>query len=340
MTDAPPEKILLIQFRQLGDVLLTSPAARVLKDNYPGAKVDFLTQPPCGQALAGNPWIDEVLLYDKSAPLRWLAEVRRRRYDLVVDFMSTSRSALVSFFSGARLRAGPAYTSSSWAYNRKLRRAPGQSDYTSFFKAELLGQLGLEKIGRYLPQFSPSPADGAWAAEQAAALGLAGSPFVAFSPASRRITRQWPAEHFAALARRLAEEKGLPSLFFWGPGEKELCVRIAALSGTPLARPAPETATVGRLAAMFRLSRLLVSNCNGAKHVAQAAGVSTVGIYGASRPENWTPPGDPRHQFIRNEALDCIGCGSHECAVGIRCLRDLSPEAVFAKLSPMLDKAA
>jgi len=98
---------------------------------------------------------------------------------------------------------------------------------------------------------------------------------------------------------------------------------------------APETATLHRLSALLKKTSLLVSNCSGTKHIAQASGVSTLGIYGSSRPENWTPPGDPDPQVIRNETLACVGCRGNDCAIGVKCLRELSPDAVFAKLVAM-----
>lgn len=335
-----PERILLIQFRQLGDVLLSTSAAQVLKTNFPSARLDFLTQPPSQQVLAGNPWIDEILEYDRAAPLKWLFKIRRRRYDLVVDLMSNPRSALIVALSGAALKAGPAYTSSAWSYNRKLQRKAGQHEYNAFFKIDLLAQLGLENVFYPQPVFNPAPDDMAWAAGQLRTLGLEGRSFIAFSPASRRITRQWPGQHYSRLAGMLAEKAAIPTLILWGPGEKDLADEIAAGAASPLVLPAPETATVARLAALLKNSRLLVSNCNGARHIAQAAGVPTLGIYGSSRPGNWTPPGSPLHQVIRNESLPCIGCGSNLCDRGIECLTELSPEAVFAKLIMQLNGTA
>ncbi|OGS10952.1 MAG: hypothetical protein A2285_06295 [Elusimicrobia bacterium RIFOXYA12_FULL_57_11] len=338
--DIKPENILVIQFRQLGDVLLSTPAARVLKTNFPSAKLDFLTQPPCHQLLAGNPWINEVIKYDRTRPVSAILDIRARRYDLVVDLMSNPRSALITYFSGAAVKAGPAYTHSAWCYNRKLRLSPGQHKYNAFLKIDLLSQLGLEKIFYPYPEVNPGPADTQWAAAALKTLGLENREFLAISPASRRLTRQWPQKHYARLAAMLAEKIRIPSLIFWGPGEKDLAGAIASGAASPLVLPAPETATLPRLAALLQRSAILVSNCSGTKHIAQASGIPTLGIYGSSDPANWTPPEDPRHQFIRNEALSCLACGEHSCVDGIRCLNELAPEAVFAKLITMFKKAA
>ncbi|MFA6434094.1 MAG: glycosyltransferase family 9 protein [Elusimicrobiales bacterium] len=342
--DFTPEKILLIQFRQIGDVLLSAPAAEVLKANFPCAKLDFLTQAPADQALARNPAIDEILVYDAAKPLKWLLEARRRGYDLVIDLMSNPRSALVTALSGAAIKAGPAYTYSSWAYNFKLRLRAGQREYNPFFKIDLLSQLGLKNLFYPYPKVYPAAADLDWAAAAAAELLRAGRtgpaetagkrPVIAFSPASRRKTRLWPAEHYARLASLIAQNTKAAVLVLWGPGERPLAEGIVRAAGRPAVILAPETPTLSRLSALLRQTALLVSNCNGAKHIAQASGVPTLGIYGSSRPESWTPPGDPKHQVIRNEQLPCLACQKNECpddrALG--CLRELSPGSVFAKL--------
>ncbi len=333
--DINPGSILVIQLRQIGDVLLTTPAAEVLKTNFPEARLDFLTEPPADQVLKGNPFIDNVLVYDRRSPLKWLLKVRAAKYSLVADFMSNPRSALLAWFSGAPVTAGPSHTASAWAYNRKFVSETGTEPYAAFQKVDFLAGLGLKKVFYPYPRIYPAPEDEAWAGSALAGLALKKKNTLAFSPASRRVTRQWPAEHYARLAAEAAGKLDVNVLLLWGPGEKALAEKIAALSGSPDVKPAPETATLRRLSALLKKTALLVSNCSGTKHVAQASGVPTLGIYGSSRPENWTPPADPDHQVVRNETLACIGCRRNDCGIGVKCLRELSPDAVFAKLVAM-----
>ena len=331
--DFIPKRILLIQFRQLGDVLLGSSAAAVLKANFPGAKLDFLTQPPSAQALERNPAIDNILVYDSRKALKWILEVRRRGYDLVIDFMSNPRSALVAAMSGARVKAGPAYTCSSWAYNFKLEIRPGQREYNPFFKIDLVSQLGLENIFYPYPECRPAAADLRWAADAVAGLAP-GRPLIFFSPASRRATRRWPARYYASLASLVTLKTGAAVLVLWGPGEKPLAQDLVRAAASPLVFLSPETATLSKLSALLKQAALLVSNCNGARHIALASGVPTLAIHGSSRPQSWTPPSDRRHQTIRSEALACIACQKNECP-DIACLENLSPQSVFAKLIAM-----
>ncbi len=330
-----PGSILVIQLRQIGDVLLTTPAIEVLRANFPKTRIDFLTEPPADQVLKANPFIDNILSYDRRSPVKWLLKTRAAKYGMVIDFMSNPRSALLARFSGAPVKAGPSHTASAWAYNRKFISEAGTSPYAAFQKVDFLAGLGLNKIFYPYPRIYPSQEDAAWADSALAGLALSKKNTLAFSPASRRVTRQWPAEHYARLAADAALKLDVNVILLWGPGEKPLAEKIAGLSGSPHVKPAPETATLHRLSALLKKTRLLVSNCSGTKHVAQASGVPTLGIYGSSRPENWTPPADPDHQIVRNETLECIGCRNNDCAIGVKCLRELSPDAVFAKLVTM-----
>ncbi|HAH32448.1 MAG TPA: hypothetical protein DCL44_09080 [Elusimicrobia bacterium] len=332
-----PKKILLIQLRQIGDVLLTTPAAQVLKDNFPGAKLDLLTQAPCHEVLSGNPFVDETLVYSKANPLKWIREVRERKYDLVIDFMSNPRSALICFASGAPLKAGPAYTSSSWAYNLKLTKSPLDHPYNPFFKIDLLKALGLKNIFYPYPKMYLSGQELLDGSNKLKELGITkAGRLIGFAPASRRLTRQWPPEHYAELGRLITDHAQNKVIVFWGPGEKDLAAKITNEIGAGKAILAPETKTLRKLASLIANIDLLVSNFNGPKHIATSLGISTLSIYGMCNPSHWTPPNDDKHRTIANTDAECISCYKTKCPNKLICLTGLKAADVFTKLREML----
>src|SRR5919206_654505 len=97
--DPPPritaERILVIQFRQIGDVLLSTPVLRALRCHYPQSYIAFLTEPSPGRVLQGNPLLDEVIIRPRHATWRqhWhlLRHIRRQRFDLVIDLIGNPR---------------------------------------------------------------------------------------------------------------------------------------------------------------------------------------------------------------------------------------------------------
>lgn len=339
MQSLTPKKILVIQIRRIGDVLLTTPAVKVLKAAYPDAKLDFLAEPPCDQALEGNPDIDEILAYDAGSPLKWIFKIRSRKYDLVIDFLGNPRSAAITALSKAPVRAGPGYTSMRLAYNVRL---PEDADgtYTAFKKINRLKTLGINAESYYYPYYAlPDWAEN-YRAKRFNDMGYKSTDLViGFAPASRRPTRRWLPEYYSELGKTASKAPlNAKILIFWGPGEKELASRIArGISGD--AWITPRTKSLAELAALMKGVDMLVCNCNGPKHLATALGVPTLGIYGMSNPKNWTPPDDQRHQAIGAEELDCISCGLTRCNRGMECMKRLTPQRVFEKLQSMLARA-
>jgi len=329
MPPEPPRRILVIQLRRLGDVILTTPALAALKKRYPHATLDFLVEAPGAEAVAGNPEIDEVLTYDAAGALgalRWALKIRERRYDWVIDFLATPRTALLAVFSGAAVRAGPAHVRRRWAYNHKMVQ-PAKACYAGLEKV-----LWLSGLGVAADDAPPLPR-----------LYLAARPdkienVVGLNPASRQVTRRWPAESYARLGRLLRDKHGCRLKVFWGPGEKGLADEVVRGIGAG-AEAIPETRTIAELAREIASCRVLVSNCAGPKHVAVGLGVPTVTIHASSDPASWTPA-HPDHRFVRLEELTCIGCRSNVCPYHLECLRQLPPERVLPAVEALLARAA
>jgi ADP-heptose:LPS heptosyltransferase len=323
-----PERILVVQLRRLGDVILTTPALSALKKKYPDAKLDFLVEAPGAEAVAGHPAIDEILVYDAKGALgalRWAWKIRARRYDWVIDFLANPRTALLTALSKAKVRAGPAHVRRPGAYNHKMIQSP-KTCYAALEKVRWLSGLGV------------TPAD----APALPQLFLAKRPseianVVGLVPPSRRITRAWPAASYARLGRLLRDKHGCELKVFWGPGEKALADEVVRGIGAG-ASAIPETRTIAELAGQLAACRVVVSNCAGPKHVAVALGVPTVTIHGSSDPAAWTPV-HPEHRFVRLEELSCIGCGLNECPYHLECMRQLPPERVLPAVEELLARA-
>ncbi|OGR58073.1 MAG: hypothetical protein A2X36_16240 [Elusimicrobia bacterium GWA2_69_24] len=325
--------------RRIGDVLLTLPAVRSLRSRFPEAEIDFLVEPPAHELLAGNPDITRLIVLGSKGPANLVYLVRRlraQRYDWVVDFMGNPRTAIFSFLSGAALRAGPARVSHRWAYTHLLRQ-PEVPCYSALEKIRTLRGLGLEPDERdFLPRIAPQAVDRDFAAAALRGLGLEpGRPLIAFAPASRRITRQWPERHYAELGRLLRDRRGAELLILWGRGEEAVARSVQGGIGSR-AYLSPETKDLRRLAGLIASCRMLVTNCSGPKHIAVALSVPTLTIHSSSDPRAWTPPGIPLHAFIRKEDLHCIGCRLNECPYALECLRDLPAAEVFAAAERLL----
>lgn len=303
---------------------MTTPALEALKARYPDAKLDFLVEAPGAEAVAGHPAVDETLVYD-GAP-SWLWRIRARKYDWVVDFLGNPRTALLTAFSGAKVKAGPGHVARRFAYNVRMRQSP-DTCYASLEKVRWLSALGVKE--------SDAPA--------LPRLFLASKPasvpnVVGFFPASRKATRLYPAASWVRLGKLLRDKHGAAVRVFWGPGEEELAREVAAGIGAG-AECAPRTAGVKDLARELAACRLVVSNCAGPKHVAVAVGTPTVTVHGSSDPRAWTPA-HPEHKAVRLDELHCIGCRLNDCPYNLECMSQLPPERVLAACESLLKKEA
>jgi len=300
--DPPPRRILVIQLRHLGDVLLTTPAVRALRRAYPEARIDFLVDRGARAALLGNPDIHRIIERPSRASLREGAQVvleaRRARYDLVIDFQHKLRSAVVALCSGAARSVSWGHTARRLLYRPPVRRAHPKG-YMGATKIALLREAGLVDVDdRDTPRpiLAISDEAHAWAAAAWTALGLdGGQVVVAINPGSRRADRRWAG--FPALAGRIVAATSARVLVTWGPGERELAQGVVAgCDGGAVLAPAT---SIEQLGALLARCALLAGNDSAARHIAVAVDTPTVTISIGTTPETWTYPG-PGHRCIES----------------------------------------
>lgn len=319
------ESFLVIQLRQIGDVVLTTPIPRILKEARPASRVTFLTEAPSDRLLAGNPFIDEVLVSRRGGAreaLRLARELRRRRFGVVLDFMANPRSALLGRLSGAPERLSYRRRWRRFLYTRTVVPRDG---YAVEYKKSLLEALGVSS-GWNRPEIfltaDETDRSARWRRE------LGGPRRVAtVDPTHRRPSRRWPPVQFGALCGRLAAELDVLPVVLWGPGEEAEAERVVAESGGA-ARKAPPTG-LREAAALIAAADLHVGNCSAPRHIAVAVGTPTFTIRGSTS-SGWTHP-SPLHADVAL-GLPCQPCNRGACDREHACLRDLGADAVFEEL--------
>lgn len=296
--EAPPaaDRILVVRLSAMGDVVRTLPAVSALRAAYAGAHLAWLVEPGAASALLGQPWVDEVIVFPRGelveklrrGELRRAAaqfgefarQLRARRFELVIDFHALLRSALLARLSGAPRRvsyARPFGRELSWLLaTDRARLAPAR--ISRFERNEALVRfLGVDAE----PLAAPLHVEPVALARVAATLGPRRSP-VALHPGTSETTRhkRWPAECYAELARRLAQD-GLECVVTWGPaGDERKTAEAVVAASDGAARLAPRTPDIGELAALLSSCCLTVSGDTGPLHVASLVGTPVVQILG------------------------------------------------------------
>ncbi len=299
------EKILLIQLRQLGDILLTTPCIREIKRERPDSHITFLSARMGRFILENNPFIDEYFFYDDRPGWReeWrLAQtLRRRKFDLVIDFMNNPRSALYSWMSQGQQRIAFA-SSRRFAYSDCIPKSLRGKGYIVDEKFELLRAAGFSprQRGLTLPWFEPHTRP--LLQLLGASPEFAQAPLrVVLSPTHRREHRRWPLAHYAELAQWLVKEREAQVVWIWGPGEEELIDSCQALCQVPTLK-APAT-TFREMAALIANCDLFIGNSNGPSHVAVAVDIPSLQLHGHTMGTSWCPD-SRRHRYIQSPAVD------------------------------------
>ncbi len=322
-------RILLTRLLYLGDVVLTLPVIDALQSRFPNCEIDYLTRPPADALLRADSRLSQVFTLPAGQSLRdataMIAALRKRRYQLAIDFYSNPRSAWLTWLSGARVRIGGNRRGRRYLYTHPTT-VPQQVRAASEFHMHYLRPLGIHQApGK--PNVEIAEDSKKWADEWLIEKRLAGR-LVGLHPGGKWSVKRWPLERFQQLARLLAE-RGDRVVVFTGPGETRLSKELAdAVEGSAALVPERSIADVAAL--ISRLNAMVVSD-GGVMHVSVAVNTPTVGIFGSAEPDKWFPYehlGAFRAAF---EPIDCRPCHQHECPLGhTRCLKDITPQRVLA----------
>ncbi len=292
-------KILLIQLRQLGDIMLTTPCLRELKRAWPDAEIDFLSHPMGRLIVDSNPYVRRHLTYDPKGNLRQDAalvkQLRQAEYDIVLDFMYNPRSALYARLTGASRRLAFA-SRRSWLFTEQVEQGK-QVEYIVTEKFRYLQKLGIAPQSQRL--------DLPWNEAHTAPLlrllhddkNFEAAPLrVAISPTHRREDRQWPKDRYARIADQLVRHWGAAVIWLWGPGEEGFVRDVMALCHEPT-RLAPATG-FREMAALLASCDLFLGNSNGPSHVTVAVDTPSLQIHGPTFARTWCPQND-RHRALQ-----------------------------------------
>ncbi len=328
----PAARILVIQFRQIGDVLLSTPVLRALRAAYPHSHIAFLAEPSPARVLQGNTLLDEIILRPRRTTWRedWglIRRIRRQRFDLVIDLIGNPRSAVLARLSGAPHRLAFARFPRSLLYTMLVSHHQPAPEYTVTKRLRLLEPLGIQAtdLTPMLP-YGTREQDEVTAFVHTQAI-TPQDLLIGIDPTHHVPTRQWPGASFSALVDLLSTRLGARVVLLWGPGEAEAVQAIAAAAR---AQPALIPAWGLQTLAAFLARADVFIGCNSSPlHIAVSQGIPTLSIMGATLSANWLPP-TPQHRAVL-AGLPCQPCEQNHCGppLDIACLRTLTPETVFA----------
>ncbi|MDF2691380.1 MAG: hypothetical protein K0S29_1235 [Gammaproteobacteria bacterium] len=291
-------KICLLAWGMMGDTLFRTAFVEPLKKHYPNASIHVIVDNRGKGLFSHHPDVEEEYVFQHKKKPRWrylsnvfklIVWMRRRHFDLVINFYSGGSSPLITRLSGGKWRLGFDHTAKLRWSNNIL--APKASFAGHWIKAlgETLRPLGIqEKDIQHRPFFYCSVAELDFAKEF---FEPAQQNWVAFNLGASDLKKCWPVKEHAALANFLYQEYGLIPLVLSNPGQEFLLEEFKQLY--PKDQPvkfAPVLA-FGKLAAVLKHCRFVVTGDTGVMHLAFGVNVPVLGLFTYTQPEHVMPEG-------------------------------------------------
>jgi lipopolysaccharide heptosyltransferase I len=330
----------MIKPSALGDVVHALPVAATLHRRYPNSRLDWLVEEEAADIVRGHPAVGEVVV---SGRRRWLreirkpgqirrtlgeiggfaAELRRRKYDAVLDLQGLLKSALYVVATGAPIRVGFAEgrEGAPWSLTHRVSAPPQPIHAVDRYLALAAAVDAQESVREF--RIAVSPEDRAGAASM---LAVSPRPRVVLHPAARWRTKLWEVERWREVAASL-ESVGIGVILTGGAEDRALASAIA----TGLCRP--PLVLVGRLSlkqlvAVLGDVELMITVDSGPMHIAAVLGTPVVALFGPTDPSRTGPPGPGR---VLRRPLPCSPCLQRRCQIADthRCMRDLTVAEVL-----------
>lgn len=317
MASFNPQNILVIDFGQLGDVVLSLPALRAIRERFPQARITVAVGKPGAEVVNLSGYANATLVVDRVALrdgpklvsigriIRFVKKVRQEKFDFVVDLHSLSETNLLGFLSGAPKRLYSRRPGRSLDFLGNFNpRPPIEKDHRTRHLIDryldVLGPLGISSAERQ-PRLQTRPHDDnvidkLLKKEKADA----GSPLIGLFPGAGHPSRRWPLERFAELAEYLVRNDGVRPIVFAGPEERPLISQMKSLF--PKSTIIFDRLTIPQLAAAQARLAVLVSNDTGPMHIAAAVGTPVVLLLDRRAPESYLPLGE-QHRVIYSSTI-------------------------------------
>ncbi|MFH1181024.1 MAG: glycosyltransferase family 9 protein [bacterium] len=334
-----PLKILIIHTWGIGDLIMFTPALRLIRQNFHEAQIDILItdKPVSAQVLEENRTVNKIItFYWKEGSffekLKLISELRKEKYDwaVVTSWTNQFKGGLLAYFIGAKNRIGVYKRFKSPFYTKQ---APGKESRprreTNLALVSLMGIKAGERPEEFF-EFSAEDAEFAREFVQKSP-GPLDKVLIGFHPGAEPVHRYllWPKDYFVALAKKITENyKNAVLLVFAGPGEKDICDQILAEVKENILLASD--LSLKQVAALIDVCRVFVASDSGLAQVASATRTNLITIFGPSESRLFAGQG-PRVKVFQAECHHPYQENRQHA-----CLKKITPEMVFHELKKFL----
>ena len=339
-----PKRILIIRTDRIGDVTLSTPVIRALRDAYPDSYIAFMVRPYAREILEGNSNLNKVIIYDKYgihkgffSTIFFALRMRKERFDMAIILHPTNRAHIVAFVADIPNRIGfnrkMAFLLTEAIDDKKFLGQAHELEYT----LEALKSIGINVSNKnlYVPVKKRSQDS---IASKLSERGVGNSDsVVGIHPGASCSSKRWPVERFASLIDKINSNYNVCVVLIAGPEEQAQVAELKERLRSKVADLCGKT-TVGELVALLKRCILFISNDSGPVHIATAAGTPNITIFGRKQPglspRRWGPTG--KNDIVLHRDVGCEVCLAHNCRNGFKCLKAITIDEVFNAVEKIL----
>ena len=330
-------RILIIHTAFIGDIVLSTPLIKKIKDTYPDSDITYVTTPSGEAILKNNPHLNNIIVYDKRGEHKGISGVwqlgKRLRYEnfnMVITPHRYLRSSILSWLSRSPIRKGYDIASGSFLFTEKIKY-----DRTKHEVEKLLSFVAPENKKRYEIELYPGKkekmkGDNLWKENL-----LEDKKVVVLAPGSKWFTKQWPVEYFNKLAESLKKLSNVRLIVVGGKDEINLPIEkenIIDMRGKT---------SLLELADILSRADVVVTNDSSPIHIASAFKKPKIfALFGPTIEKFGFFPWSLNSKVFQVDGLKCRPCGIHggkSCPEKhFKCMRDILPEEVFNEIKKYL----
>ena len=332
--------VLVISLKRVGDVILSIPAFRAIKQSLPKSQVTVFADSYTKDILDRIPFIDAVVPYGKdSSFLKKAKRVRKLSYnsfDLAVDLTCdyTVEGALWTWLSGAKLRVGYDTWKRGLLFHRPVTPAQG-SIHAIDEILNIVQSIGLKTKDKNLKISASNDAIDTVKKFLQDRGVKSDTLLIGIHPGGYYPSQRWLTERFAEVADKLTEKQKARIVLIGGPKEEKIIqgikLQMAGQALVFLNKP------LGELLALLQSCHLLVCNNSGPLHMASALGTRTVSTMGPTLPERWWPQGE--EDIVLRKDLPCMPCNEGRCRLKtLECMKLITVEDMLEAAKAQISK--
>lgn len=340
------KKILIVLLGALGDVTRGLSLAVRIKEAWPDCHLSWAVEPKSREIVEALPHVDKVFVFDRprgfKAYLSFIAELRREKFDLVLDLQRHLKSGVTSWSTGAATRVGFHRANANefnWIFNNQhITRVEHRSAKIDHY--HLFGDLlGLPPMSPYRFGLKATAAETekvrSLVAQQRAAALPKGTAVVALLVGSTWSSKFWFAQRYREVIEQLSSEHKVVFVLIGAPNERGFADEIAQGFSEDLVVNLAGKTSVRDLIAVFEQTDLAIGSDSGPMHIAAAVGIPVVSVWGATDPRRSGPYGNEK--WLVKSQVACSPCYKRVCpGLGTLCMSEIPSKAVSSIASAII----